>query len=805
MAVNLATQLAVPADDLRHACESLGLSFETSEQLPTGTPYLGQQRAIDAIRFGIEMDRPDYNIYVLGPVGSHRHGLVKELVADAAKSKGPPSDWCYVNNFSDPESPTALSFPSGRGADFRDDMQALIEDMRLAIPAAFEGEDYRNQLSAIEQETQKEVEGQWKSLEDMAARDGIGVLQTPTGYVLAPVVEGKVIGDKEFDQLPEEQREQIKAAIKRLSEELQSRIESMPKIHKKLREKVKALNQDVTAHAVSLLLSELKQKYADMPAVSAYLDDAEKNIVENTQVFQQPESSPLSFLKRDAAQLFSQYEVNLIVHDADGQSAPIVYEANPSHPNVIGKIEHRSEMGALVTDFRMVRAGALLRANGGYLILDMQRLLTRPFVWDSLKQALFSASVRIESPGESYGLVSTTTLKPQPIPLDVKIILIGERWLFYLLNRYDSEFGTLFKVAADFDDDIERSKDNVEDYALLVADRAKAAALLPFDEAAIRQVIEQRARDAEDSERLSMHMRSLDDLLIQSDFWARKRGSTYVAPEDITEAISKREYRLERSRSRIMDAIKRDTLLIDTSGSCVGQVNGLSVVDLGEFSYGHPMRITAATRMGTGEVVDVEREVELGGAIHSKGVLILSSALTARYAQKAPLSLHASIVFEQSYGGVEGDSASVGELCALLSSLSRVPIKQNIAITGSVNQLGRVQVIGGVNEKIEGFFDVCRERGLDGSHGVVIPRDNVKHLMLRDDVVAAVREGQFHVYAVSNVDEAISILTGEEVGEPDSDGNFPEGSLNWKVDERLVDYATTRKEFGEKEDGGDEE
>ncbi len=800
MSEELTNALRVRPEELRRACAELTRKFDNSADLPPGTSFLGQNRAIDAIQFGVAMERPGYHVYVLGPLGSHRHGLVQELISKRAEAKGPPSDWCYVNNFSDPESPVALSFPAGRGAEFRDDMRALIDDMRLAIPAAFEGDDYRDQLRAMEQETQKQVEKQWKSLEEMASKEGIGVLQTPTGYVLAPVFDGKVIGDKEFEGLPAEKQEQIKAAIKRLSEELQARIELMPALRRELREKIKDLDREVISHAVGTLLGGLKHKYVDMPAVLAYLDGAEKNIVDNAQDFRNPESPPLPFLKQDSSRLFAQFEVNLVVDNGCCQSAPIVYEPNPTHPNIIGKIEHRAEMGALLTDFRMVRAGALLRANGGYLILDVHRLLTRPFVWDALKQALFAASVRIESPGESYGLVSTTTLKPEPIPLDVKIVLIGERRLFYLLNRYDNEFSNLFKVAADLDDDIERSDENVDQYVLLVADRARASGLLPFNEAAIRRVIEQRARHAEDGERLSMHMRSLDDLLIQSDHWARQRGAAVVEAGDVSDAVLKREHRLDRTRGKVLDAIRRNTLLIDTSGACVGQVNGLSVVDLGEFRYGHPMRITATTRMGTGQFVDIEREVELGGAIHSKGVLILSSALTARYAQEVPLSLRASIVFEQSYGGVEGDSASVGELCALLSSLSQTPIRQGIAVTGSVNQLGRVQVIGGVNEKIEGFFDVCKERGLDGSHGVVIPRDNLKHLMLRDDLVAAVRDGQFHVYAVRHIDEALSILTGEEAGSPGAEGRFPTGSVNEKVDRQLVRFAMMRRKFASNDD-----
>ena len=795
-----ATEWRVPSAELRKACESVGHEFATSDELPTGPPHLGQQRAVDAIRFGIRVERPGYNIYVLGPHGSHRHGLAEELAAEYGATKEAPQDWCYVNNFQDPERPQALAFAAGMGSVFRDDMHTLIEDMRLAIPAAFEGDDYKNQLRAIEEEAKKDVEEMWESLDQLASKEGIGVLQTPTGYVLAPLKDGKVIGDKDFDKLPDDERERIQAATQRLSEELQSRIEKMPEMRLQLREKVKALNEDVTAHAVNVLLIKVKNKYQDMPKVIAYLDNIQQNIIENAQDFQEPEAPALPILARDSSKLFAQYEVNLMVNNGDNESAPVIYEANPNYTNIIGKIEHRAEMGALVTDFRMVRSGALLQANGGFLILDVHRLLSRPFVWEALKQSLFAGRVRIETPGESYGFVSTTGMKPEPIPLDVKIILVGERWVYYLLGFYDSEFGNLFKVAADFDDDVKRSDDSVSSYALLVADRIKDLELRPLTAAAIMKVIEQRARHADDSEKLSVHMRSLDDLLIQSDHWAGERDAELIDAQDIAEALSRRDFRLGRTRERVLDAIQRDTLLIDTAGDCVGQVNGLSVTDLGEFCYGHPVRITATTRMGTGELVDIEREVELGGAIHSKGMLILSSALTARYAPEAPLSLHGSVVFEQTYGGVDGDSASVAELCALLSSLSRVPIRQNLAVTGSINQLGRVQVVGGVNEKIEGFFDVCRARGLDGSHGVVMPRDNVKHLMLDDRVISAVEEGQFHIYAVDHIDQAVTILTGMTAGQRDAEGLFPPESVNGKVEEQLIRFATLRKQFGEEEE-----
>ena len=797
MNISAFREFEVPTGKLRNSCDLQTAGFATSADFPSPAQRLGQQRAIDAIRFGLQIHDDGHNVFVLGPTGSNRHGLAEELAKERAASESPPGDWCYVNNFSDPERPQHLHFPPGSGRQFRKDMLDLIEDLRAAIPAAFESDDYRAQLKVVEEKTQVEVEAHTKSLEDRAKSENIAVLQTPTGYVLAPIRDGKVIDDKEFSKRPEAEREAAKEAIERLSKELQAHIEEIPRLQKRHRERVRALNREVTKHAVGVPLTELMEKYLTLPEVVAYLEEVRNDIIEHAEDFQAPEHPTLPFLRQDSSQTFGQYEVNLVVSNDEEDAAPVVFEPNPHYTNIIGKIEHRAEMGALLTDFRMIRPGALLTANGGYLILDIHRLLGRPFVWEALKQALFAKQLRIESPGEAYGFVSTTTLQPEPIPLDVKVILIGERWLYHLLAIYDSEFNDLFKVAADLDDDLQRTGDNVEAYASLIASRIREKNLLPFGLDAMQKVVEQRARQADDSERLSLHMGSLEDLLIQADFWARQRDSENVAASDVMQAISEMARRLGRMRSRIIDAIRRDTLLIDTEGSCIGQVNGLSVTDLGDFRFGHPVRITATTRIGAGRVVDIEREVELGGPIHSKGVLILAAALSSRYARETPLSLHANIVFEQSYGGVEGDSASVAELCALLSSIAEVPIRQNVAVTGSTNQLGRIQVIGGVNEKIEGYFDLCKERGLDGTHGVIIPHDNVKHLMLREDVVEAVAQRQFNVFAVKSVDEALSILTGVEAGQRDDNGDFPADSVNGRVETQLIRYAGLRKSFAE--------
>ena len=794
--------LSVPVEHLRRACQPLTTKARQSAKEFAAASCLGQARAVEALRFGLQLDRDGYNIFVLGPLGSHRHVLVEELARERAKQRAVPDDWCYVNNFANPDRPRALRLPPGRGVEFRGEMSALLEEIRLAIPTAFEADDYRNQLKALEGESQREIQELWKDLNKDAEEHGITMLQTPTGYVLAPIRDGKVLDDDDFQKLPAKERKSIQATIKRLSDELKTRIESLPKLHRQYHERIRELDQEVTAHAVTVLIEDIKKKYRQLPDVLEYLDDVQLDIIENARAFRTDEAPVLPFLARDPSALFASYEVNLVVSNESDTSAPFVYEVNPSYPNLIGKVEYRAEMGALLTDFRMVRGGALLQANGGCLVLDAHRVLARPFVWEALKQALFAKKVSIESPAESLGFVSTTSLKPEPIPLDIKVVLVGERWLFYLMSAYDKEFNSLFKVVADFDDDLERSADNVRVYSNLIMQRIQENDLLPFTGAAIQRVIEERARHADDSERLSTHIQSLDDLLVQADYWARQRSAADVDTDDILVALKGREQRLSRVQKRILDAIQRDTLLIDTAGECVGQINGLSVMQLGEFRFGHPVRITATTRLGNGDVVDIEREVELGGAIHSKGVMILAAALAARYARDTPLSLHGSVVFEQSYGGVDGDSASVAELCALLSSIADVPVRQCIACTGSVNQLGRVQAVGGVNEKIEGFFETCRERGLDGSHAVIIPADNIKHLMLREDIIAAVAAKQFAVYAVRHIDEAVALLTGRPAGTRVDGGAFEEGSVNRKVEDQLLAYARKRREFAESAGAG---
>jgi len=581
-----------------------------------------------------------------------------------------------------------------------------------------------------------------------------------------------------------------------LQQRMQMVMRSFPQLEREGRDRVKALNREVAGLAVGHLLDELRKTYADLPNVVDYLNALQQDVSANVDAFLTPPESPLAAMsgipQRGSSPFFRRYEINLLVDHRDSRGAPVVYEDNPSYQNLLGQAEYSAQLGALVTDFSLIKAGALHRANGGYLILDAYKMFSQPYAWDGLKRALRTAELRIESLGQMLSLLSTVSLEPQPIPLKVKVILVGERRLYYLLASLDSDFSALFKVAADFEEFVDRDEKNSLLYARRIATFARQEGMVPFDRAAVARIIEHAARIAQDSEKLSTHRGTLTDLLRESDYWTRKSSRSVATSEAVQQAIDAQIRRSDRMRERLQEQVQQGTLLIDTQGEQIGQVNGLSVLDLGPFSFGHPTRITARVRLGKGEVIDIEREVELSGPIHSKGVLILSGFLGARYASDQPLSLSASLVFEQSYGAVEGDSASSAELYALLSALARAPIRQNLAVTGSVNQNGQVQAIGGVNEKIEGFFDICKPRGLTGEQGVLIPASNVRHLMLRHDVVEAVAAGRFHVYPVETIDQGIEILTGVPAGKRDGLGFFPEGSVNQLVESRLVELAEKR-------------
>ena len=798
------------ADQLCRTCDGSQFDFETTAELEDLNEIIGQERAVGAVQFGIGIRREGYNLFTLGPSGTGKRTTIGQFLDRKAAAAPVPSDWCYVNNFEQAHKPRALRLPSGQGVVLRQDMEQFIEELLTTIPAAFESEDYRTRRQEAQEEFKERQEKAFNELQNHARERSIALIRTPAGLAVAPLKEGEVISPDEFQKLPEEERKRFEKDIAEVQARLQEALPQARQWEREARKKVKELDRQVATFAVGGMMDELRAKYAELPDVVNYLNAVQQDVVENVDEFRKSDEAPQAMgvpLPRSvmSAPLLRRYQVNVLVDLSQSRGAPVVYESNPTYNNLIGRIEQLAQMGALLTDFNLIKPGALHRANGGYLILDARQLLLQPYAWEGLKRALRSREVRIESLSQALSLISTVSLVPEPIPLDVKVVLIGDRMLYYALVQFDPDFGELFKVEADFNEDMERTPESNLLYARLVATMARGEDLRPFDRGAVARVVERSARMAGDASKLSVHLLSIADLLREADYWAIVAGNGVVTADDVQRAIDTQIHRADRVRERVHDRIQQGTILIDTSGERVGQVNGLSVVELGNFSFGQPSRITARVRIGGGKVVDIEREVELGGPIHSKGVLILSSFLGARYAAEHPLSLSASLVFEQSYGGVEGDSASMAELCALLSALARVPIKQSFAMTGSVNQHGEAQPIGGVNEKIEGFFDVCKARGLTGEEGVVIPTSNVQHLMLRRDVVEAVEAGQFHVYPMRTVDEAIALLSGIPAGERDAEGNFPEGSMNQLVEARLVELAEKQRAFSAPAKGAEEE
>lgn len=782
------------------------LPFETTEELEDGLEIIGQQRAIDSIRFGIGIDHRGYNLFALGPNGIGRRTTVRRFLNQRAASESTPDDWCYVFNFDQPHKPHALRLPPGKANEFRADMKNLAEELITVLPAIFAGDEYQLQKRALEEElrgTQTEV---FEKLREEAKAHNIALIQTPGGFAFAPLKEGgEVITPDEFMRLDQEAQKKIETEVGQLQESLQRIMEQMPNLHREMQKRLRELDERVVEFTVTPLLDELRAKYETLEPIINYIDAVQKDIIQNFDAFMQDDEAAgrqligaaLGIASAERRVSLSRYEVNVVVDNGQTTGAPVVFLDQPRYQNLVGRIEHVAQMGALVTDFTLIKSGALHEANGGYLLIDALKLLSEPFAWDALKQALRKEEISIESMGQVYSMISTVSLEPAPIPLDVKVILIGERLLYYLLSSHDPEFNELFKVSADFEEDMDRDPDSALAYARVVAEVARTEKLRPFRRDAVGRVIEQGSRMAEDAHKLSTHMQSLTDILREADYWAGEAGRVVVTRDDVQQALDTQRYRSGRVADRIQESIIRGQVFIDTSGAVAGQVNGLSVYTMGSHSFGRPSRITARVRMGDGKVVDIEREVDMGGPIHSKGVLILSGFLGQRYAADKPLSLSATLVFEQSYGGIEGDSASSAELYALLSALSQVPIKQSFAVTGSVNQRGQIQPIGGVNEKIEGFFDVCRARGLTGEQGVLIPSANVDNLMLREDIVEAVANDRFKIYPVSTVDEGLSILTGIPAGDFDESGQYPPDSVNGRVITRLAEFAEKQRAFNE--------
>ena len=789
-------------DQLYRVCDPQSLPFTNTEEAKNTQGVLGQARAMEATRFGIGIRRPGYNLFVHGPEGTGRHSTIREILDQRAATEPVPSDWCLVNNFADTHRPTAIELPPGQGLQLRDAVARLVDELKSAIPSIFEAEDYRTRREAIEEAFKERQEVVFEELQERARQKNITLLRTPVGLALAPIKDDTVINPEEFAKLPEAERKELEANLELLQSDLQEIIRQLPEWDKERREEIRELTREVTRHAVGHLMDALEDGFKQYPAVVNYLEALKADVIENADIFiaRSGENAGQQAMIAAAAghaeaDLARRYEVNLLVDNSLGTGAPVVYEDMPTYANLIGRVEHIAEMGALITNFGMIKAGALHRANGGYLMIDAYKLLTQPYAYEGLKRALMSGSLKIESLGQVLSLVSTVSLEPEAIPIDLKIVLVGAPRLYYMLHQLDPEFADLFKVSVDYGWDMDRDDESTAAYANVIAGLASKEKLKAFDAAAVARLIEFSAREADDQEKLSTRLGHVVDVMREADYWSQKNSDRTVTADDVQTAIDARIHRVDALRERSHEMITRGIKLIDTDGEQAGQINALSVMSLGGYSFGGPSRITARVRIGKGQVVDIEREVELGGPLHSKGVLILSSFLSGRYALDRPLSLSASLVFEQSYGGVDGDSASSAELYCLLSALSGLPIKQCFAVTGSVNQKGEVQPIGGVNEKIEGFFDVCKARGFSPGQGVMIPASNVCHLMLRADVVEACRTGDFVIHAVETIDRGVEILTGVQSGVADDKGVFPEGTVNALVDARLRGMADDLRNY----------
>jgi predicted ATP-dependent protease len=775
--------------DLALRCDPAEFEFEAAADArePPQVGIVGQERARKAIEFAVAMRHPGYHLFVMGPPGSGKRSLARRAIdARVAHDGVHRYDWVYVNNFERPYQPIALQLAAGRGAKLRADMRALVDELRTTIPAAFESEEYAAELERLNSAFKERAEGGLIEVGDTAQRRGLVMLRTPVGFSFAPRKDAEVMSPQDFEALPQEERTRLQQAMSELQEQLVRVLRASMRLRKEHADRLRTLDRATTMLAVDHAVDEMKARYADVPTVCVHLEAVRTAVIENAEAFRAHEDGDAAAQHGELAR----YEVNLVV-DAGGDDGAAVVEADlPTVQNLVGRIDHIAQFGMLVTDFRHIKAGLLHRANGGYLLVDAIKLLTQPFAWSALKRALLRSEIRIESLAEMFSMVSTIQLEPQPIPLDVKVVLVGEREICQLLQIHDPEFGKLFRVGADGGDDLPRGMDIQRALARTLVSQGRAMALLPPSAQALARLIEHGARRSGDATRISANVRHLLDVLHEADHLARSAQRERIAQEDVAAAVVARRERARRVDERLREAMLRDILAISTAGEHVGQVNGLAAYQVGDEIFGAPARITATTRLGDGEVVDIQRETQLGGPLHARGVLILSSFLAARYSRFQPHSIIGSLVFEQTYGLVEGDSASLAELVALLTSIGDVPVRQCLATTGSVDQFGNVQAIGAVNEKVEGFFDLCAARGLDGTHGVVIPESNVAHLMLREDVVAAVADGRFALHAVRTVDDALEVLTGLASG----DAAVPsDDTVNGRIAKRLREYTTLRR------------
>jgi len=791
----------VPVEKLRleHRHEELTETGPVKKEEGDKVSIVGQDRALHALEFGLKIPSRGFNIYASGMPGTGKETAVKNYVDRIAAKMPKPSDACYVNNFKSPYQPRNLVLTAGQGPILAKDVKNLVERAREEIPRAFEGDEYMAQKEKLTGESNEKKQKLFNELNQKATEKGFVIQSTPGGFMLIPQKDGTPLQDQDIQALSDQEKNAIFEKKRELEEELKSTIREVRNIDKKLAEEIKELDRKVALFAVEHLFQELLEKFKDNQEVVDYLKEMQEDMIENLNLFRQQEQQqqPLPFpVPWDQESSFKKYQVNVIVDNSEIEGAPVILELNPTYNNIFGRIEKETQFGGLVTDFTMIRGGALHKANGGFFVVRIEELLKNPFTWESLKRVIKSGELEIEEPGERMGFVATKSLRPEPLKLEVKIVIIGSPLFYHLLYNLDMDFRELFKVKADFDTVMARNKENIRNYYAFASAFCQKENLKHLDQSAAAKIVEHGSRLAEDQQKLSTRFAEIADIVREACYYADNSDEEYVRAEHVNRAIEAKIYRSNLIQEKLQESMEREFLLIDTEGEKVGQVNGLSVLQTGDYAFGKPTRITCSLGLGRGGIIDIEREARLGGPLHTKGVMILSGYLSSMYAREMPLTLSARLVFEQSYSEVEGDSASSTELYTILSSLADVPLKQNLAVTGSVNQKGEIQAIGGVNEKIEGFFELCKSRGLSGVQGVIIPRSNEPNLMLKESLVEAVREGKFHIYTVSTVAEGIELLTGIKAGERKEDGTFEKDSINDRVQQALRSYAEKMKNFG---------
>jgi lon-related putative ATP-dependent protease len=789
-------------EELKKICKSSSFPFKTTEDYDFEHEPVHQERAVGSIEFGLNVKSDGYNIFVCGEAGTGRNTQVKKVVYELASSQKTPNDWVYVYNFVHEDEPVALSLQAGSGKVLRRDMEEMVKDLKIEIPKAFESEDYEKRKHDLLSEYKQKRESTLQEIEDKAEDEGFALKQTATGVVLVPRIGDKPMSSEEYEELPDDEKEGIEKKKGDLHVRIEQVLNEVRNMEKEAKLKINDLEREVTLFSVRHMIDELRFKYRESEDVIKHLNRVQEDILKNIDIFKEDEEAigmPMLGVRPPSKEnVFKKYQVNVLVDHSYSEGAPVIVEQNPTYYNLLGRIEYAAQFGSMTTDFTMIAPGALHKANGGYLILQAMDVLSAFMAWDALKRVIRNHEIKVEDINEQFRVITTTSLKPRPIPCDIKVIMVGPRWLYQLLYQHDENFRKMFKVKADFEVAMGRDPGKIKKYAAFIKVRCDEEGLRHFDRKAVAKIVEYGSRIAGDQDKLSACFMDIADILRESNYWAGQDHAQYVQANHLEKAIQEKVYRSNLLEEKIGEMIENGVIMIDTDGERVGQINGLAVYDMGEYMFGKPSRITVRTYIGEKGVVDIERQVKMGGNIHSKGVMILTGYIGEQFAQNHPLNLNASICFEQSYNGVDGDSASSTEAYCLLSSLSGRPLRQDIAVTGSMNQHGMIQPIGGVNQKIEGFYHVCKINGLTGKQGVMIPKQNMRHLMLKDEVIKAVEKGKFHIWAVSTIDEGIELLTGMKAGAVNKNGKYPTGTIKYLVSKRLAEYWQKRSASGKR-------